>query len=143
MKIDRDQLIRRVAEKHRLILTEDDPLIASVTLNEVIFESHSHELLQKMDEQNARVLASLQMIVATAKSEQSKTSEALNQTLMLLHKKNLEDYKSLTNGLLIEAKKVVQEAVSEKNNARIASLAAAGFGVLFFLANLWLIYSNK
>ena len=46
MKIDRDQLIRRVAEKHRLILTEDDPLIASVTLNEVIFESHSLELLQ-------------------------------------------------------------------------------------------------
>jgi hypothetical protein len=143
MKIDRDQLIRRVAEKHRLILTEDDPLIASVTLNEVIFESHSLELLQKMDEQNARVLASLQMIVATAKNEQAKASEVLNQTLLLLHKQNLEDYKSLTNGLLIEAKKVVQEAVSEKNNARIASLAAAGFGVLFFLANLWLIYSNR
>jgi len=143
MKIDRDQLIRRVAEKHRLILTEDDPLIASVTLNEVIFESHSLELLQKMDEQNARVLASLQMIVATAKNEQAKASEVLNQTLLLLHKQNLEDYKSLTNGLLIEAKKVVQEAVSEKNNARIASLAAAGFGVLFFLANLWLIYSKS
>jgi hypothetical protein len=143
MNIDRDQLIRRVAEKHRLILTEDDPLIASVTLNEVIFESHTMELLQKMDEQNARILASLKMIVANSKSEQAKASEVLNQTLMLLHKKNLEDYKSISNGLLNEAKKIVQEARIEKKNARLAALATAGFGMLFFLANLWLTYSNK
>jgi hypothetical protein len=132
-----------VAEKHRLILTEDDPLIASVTLNEVIFESHTMELLQKMDEQNARILASLKMIVANSKSEQAKASEVLNQTLMLLHKKNLEDYKSISNGLLNEAKKIVQEARIEKKNARLAALATAGFGMLFFLANLWLTYSNK
>lgn len=143
MMIDRDQLIRRVAEKHRLVLTEDDPLIALVTLNEVIFEGYAAELLQKMDEQNAKVHASLQMIVAAAKNEQQRASETLNQTLLLLHKQNLEDYKAVTKSLLIEAKKAVSDAASEKRGARVATLAAAGFGVLFFLANLWLLYSRR
>lgn len=138
MIIDRDQLIRRVAEKHRLVLTEDDPLITLVTLNEVIFENHTQELVKKMDGQNARVISSMERMIGRSKAEQARALEAQLQTLKVVQGKILEDYGNMSKRFLDEIGRLAFQATVEKKNARIASILAIGFGALFFLANIWL-----
>ncbi len=140
MMLDRDQLIRRVAEKHRLVLTEDDPLIASVTLHEVIFESHSEQLIQRMDEQNTRVLAALQTTIANARAEQKKEQERLLQTLSVLHQSSLADYRKVTENCLAAIRALSLEANAGKQYAWIAAAISVAFGLLFFSANLYLIF---
>jgi ElaB/YqjD/DUF883 family membrane-anchored ribosome-binding protein len=139
MTIDRDLLIRRVAEKHRLVLTEDDPLIASVTLHEVIFESHTEQLIQQMDVQNARVLAALQTTIANAKAEQRQESERLRQMISALYQKNLDDYRQVTENCLAVIRALATEANSARQYAWIAVAVATAFGLLFFCANLYLL----
>ncbi|HYX37833.1 MAG TPA: hypothetical protein VE954_32420 [Oligoflexus sp.] len=139
MMLDRDQLIRRVAEKHRLVLTEDDPLIVSVTLHEVIFEHHSAELIQKMDEQNVRVLSALQSTVANARNDQKAEHERLVQTLRAIHQNNLEEYKRISE----EGRSFMVNAISAgagvRQSSRNAALLSGIFGILFFCANLYLL----
>ncbi len=139
MIIDRNQLISRVAEKHRLVLTEDDPLIASVTLHEVIFEHHSAELIQKMDEQNVRVLSALQSMVASARAEQKTEHERLKETLRAIHQTNVEDYKRIYE----ESRNSILQAISTgsevRRSSRNAALLSGIFGILFFCANLYLL----
>lgn len=139
MMIDRDQLIRRVAEKHRLLLTEDDPLITAVTLHEVIFESHSEQLIQKMDEQNARVMAALQGALAGARAEQRKEADRLDQLLSALHQRNIEEYGQVTEKCLTAARALVSEANAARQYAWIAVAVGTAFGLLFFCANLYLL----
>ncbi len=139
MMLDRDQLIRRVAEKHRLVLTEDDPLIASVTLHEVIFEHHHELLVKSMDEQNARVVTALQTTIASARADQKREQERLLQTLNALHQKNLEEYGKVTENCLTSLRTLAHEAKAAKQNAKIAAGISAAFGIFFFCANLYLL----
>ena len=139
MKIDRDQLIRRVAEKHRLILTEDDPLITSVTLHEVLFESYSQQLIQKMDEQNTTLLAALNSTINHAKSNQKAESERLMHTLNALHKKTLDDYREITIKCLDSLQTLFNETKSAKQSGRFYAGFTAFFGIIFFWANLYLL----
>ena len=139
MMIDRDQLIKRVAEKHRLVLTEDDPLIASVTLHEVIFESYNEELIHRLEEQNAKVLANLGAIIANAKADQKRDQEKLLQTMNAWHQKSLVDYGSVTENCLASFRTLADEARASKCGAKMAYNIGFGFGILFFCANLYLL----
>jgi hypothetical protein len=143
MIIDRDQLIRRVAEKHRLVLTEDDPLIASVTLHEVIFESHSAELIQKMDELNVRVLSALQSTVAIARSEQKTEHERLIQTLKAIHQTNLEDFKRISEESRSFMVNAISAGAESRRTSRNAALLSGIFGILFFCATLYLLLMKR
>ena len=139
MMLDRDQLIKRVAEKHRLVLTEDDPLIASVTLHEVIFESYNEELIHRLEEQNARVLANLQTIIANAKADQKRAQEKLLQTIDAWHHKSLVDYGSVTENCLASFRALADEARASKCGAKISTKISIAFGIMFFCANLYLL----
>lgn len=142
MRIDRDQLIRRVAEKHRLVLTEDDPLIASVTLHEVIFESHSQQLMQQMEEQNAKALAALHSTLHQARSDQKREHEHLIHVLNAFHHKTLEDYRQITENCLASLQILINEARSAKQSAKAYVGVGTFFGILFFCANLYVLLKH-
>ncbi|MCX6131885.1 MAG: hypothetical protein NTX25_22855 [Proteobacteria bacterium] len=142
MMLDRDQLIKRVAEKHRLILTEDDPLIASVTLHEVIFENYNEQLIQRMDEQNSRVLAALQTIIRNARADQKKDQEKMLQTMSALYQKSLADYEKVTENSLALFRTLADESRGSKCSAKLATKIGITFGILFFFANLYLLMSR-
>ena len=137
--LDRDQLIKRVAEKHRLVLTEDDPLIASVTLHDVIFENYNQQLIQRMKEQNVSFLATLQSVIANARADQKKDQEKLLQTLNSLHQKNLADYEKVTENCLASLMTLTEEAKASKCGAKMATRIGVAFGIMFFCANLYLL----
>jgi len=139
MMLDRNQLIKRVAEKHRLVLTEDDPLIASVTLHEVIFENYNEELIHRLDEQNARALANLETIIANAKADQKRDQQKLLQTMEAWHHKSLVNYGSVTENCLASFRALADEAKDSKTGAQMAAKIGFGFGILFFCANLYLL----
>jgi hypothetical protein len=46
--IDVKRLIGEVAARHRILLREDDPAFAIITLNELVLETTANDLIQKM-----------------------------------------------------------------------------------------------
>lgn len=139
MKIDMDQLIRVVAERYRFILNKDDPLMASVLLNEVVFEMHSNMLIQKMDEQNTRLSSALQSTLKASKAEVRSDRELFCANVQAIHRQNLEDYQKIIAEHMIASSRIKEEASNSKNIAAIAMLAALAIAVLSICANVYIV----
>jgi hypothetical protein len=142
MKIDLDQLIRVVAERYRFIITKDDPVLASVSLNEVVFELHTNMLIQKMDEQNARIVAALQGALNSAKAEGIREREKFTETVQAIHRQNIDEYRTIIAEHLSTSKSYTEEITRSKNSAWLAMIAAFGFAFVSICANLFIVVSK-
>lgn len=130
MKVDLDQLIRVVAERYRFIITKDDPVLASVSLNEVVFELHTNMLIQKMDEQNARIVAALQGALNSAKADGIREREKFAETVQAIHRQNIDEYRTIITEHLSTSKSYAEEITRSKNSAWLAMIGTICFGVL-------------
>ncbi len=139
MKIDRNALIRRVAEKHQLILTDDDPLITSVTLNEVIFEQHHELLLKALEEQGVKVLSALQTVLSKNKVDQRKEQDRLLQLLGVLHQSNLAEYKKIAANSCEFIRAEINSAIKANRSSKNVAIISTIIGIIFLCANLYLV----
>jgi len=139
MNIDRDQLIKRVAEKHKLILSDDDPLLASVFMHDVVFEIHTAMLIQKMDEQNTRIISTLQTILNNSRSEAKKEQIKFAEAMQAIHKNNLGEYRQIITEHITVTNLNAAEAMHSKNSSWLALVMMLTFGILYVGANLYII----
>ncbi len=142
MKLDFDYLIQTVAERHKFILTKDDPLLAAVSMNEVVFEIHSNALIEKMDEQNTRMIVALQASLNNSKAEAKHERDKFIQIVNAVHQKHLLDLKKLLDDQLTSAANYANEMERSKNSSWIAMLIAIGIAIISVCANLYISLSN-
>ena len=142
MKLDFDYLIQTVAERHRFILTKDDPLLAAVSMNEVVFEIHSKALIEKMDEQNARMIAALQAALNNSKADAKNERDKFTQIVNAVHQKHLLDLKRLLDDQLNSTANYVNEMERSKNSSWTAVLITFGIAIVLVCANLHILFSK-
>lgn len=126
MKIDRKDLIAKVAEKHQLILTEDDPLIIAVTLNEVIFDHYNDFLSQKIASERVKDRMDF--------DQSLKLHEEVMRSLM---RKNLNDVHQLISTIKENTEELFFKIENDRENSRLFMAICFAFSTFFFAANLW------
>lgn len=142
MKLDFDHLIQIVAERHRFILTKDDPIMAAISLNEVVFEIHSNDLLAKMDEQNAQMVAALQAALSNSRSDAKNEREKFTQIVNAIHQKHIGDHKKLLDDQLISTAKYANEIARSKNSSWTAMIVTMVIAITSICANLFIVISK-
>lgn len=138
MKIDFEQLIRIVAERYRFAITKDDPVLASVSLNEVVFEIHTNMLIEKMDEQNTRMITALQATLQNTKIEGKNDREKFMETVQAIHQRQLDDYRKIIGEHLETLKSHEPEIARSKNSAWLAMIAACAIAAMSICANVYI-----
>ena len=136
MKLDFDYLIQTVAERHRFILTKDDPIMAAVSLNEVVFDIHNQALVEKMDEQNMRMLAALQAAINASKSDAKQERLSFVNTVNAIHQKHVGEYRKLIEDQSQFAKNLMIETVRSKKSSWLVMWLTAAIAAISIAANL-------
>lgn len=97
MPIDKDILIQEVAKRHHVLLNEDDPILVTVTLNEIILKHY----LDQTDNKLSEVEQSFYEMQREALSNARATSEKIiTSGATYLH----ENLQSASEGILEQLK---------------------------------------
>jgi len=128
MKIDKKELIRKIAEKHQVILTEDDPLIMMVTLNEVIFDFYGDALEQRILSNGIKFQEEFDRLLKSHEISIKGQIQFLVSEMEQIISRNI-DYN----------KEVLLKVNRDKKNCALILLISLIFSLLFFGANLWLL----
>jgi len=128
--LDKDQLIRQVAEKHKVILGEDDPVFGMLALNDLIMQHYSSHF-------EAAVARLEQVVLTTATANAAlvrQQSEATLGQALYGFKKILEDG---TGQLYVESKAISPEVSQAKTgektlqvDSKVTTVALAIMGCL-------------
>ncbi|AGF73945.1 conjugal transfer protein TraM [Bartonella australis AUST/NH1] len=149
--IDFDKIRKQVAIKHNVLLSEDDPILVIVTINEIIL-GHYFELISTQYDEAARVLTtSLQQQIELSKEIASKIitdsaeyvsdqmqqaiNDAITPTLNEL-KEQVNSVRAITNNAVINNQKA-QKFVSTARLAAALSWAAAAITIAWGLVILF------
>lgn len=136
MKLDFDHLIQIVAERHRFILTKDDPIMAAVSLNEVVLDIHNQSLIQKMDEQNTKMLMALNAALNTSKADTRKEHLNFVETVNAIHQKHIREYRQIIENQSHHAKSLVLEADRNKKSSWLSMWLTVAIAAISIAANL-------
>ncbi len=99
MPVDFDAIRKEIAVKHNVLLTKDDPVLVTVSLNEIVLE-HYLELLSETYDDHARALI---------QSFQAHTEQSLEQATLTAEKIITQSTEYISD----EIKKVVNKSVDE------------------------------
>ncbi|MES9902164.1 MAG: hypothetical protein ABW168_05710 [Sedimenticola sp.] len=111
MTIDVEKLLQEVAAKHGLVILPDDPIIAAVTLNDIILDAHTARI--------AEAQKSLEEHMATVTRMQVERSREIARTVI---GDALEIAKKEINDEALKASEVFSIAVETKITALETSL---------------------
>lgn len=138
MMIDKDLLIRKVAESHKFVLTDDDPIIATTLLHEVIFEMHAQALSENLEAQNAKTKSMFQLALSQSRMHFKVEIENIFQSIKSDNAISVQAHKSLLNELSDSMTKLTLEADRSKNSAWWAMVGVTVFGFVTVLLNFYL-----
>lgn len=79
--INREEIIRIVAEKFRLIIREDDPILAVFAISDVLYEKQNEKMLAVNESESQRILKGVQGIIKEGRFDLHRERENLVQGL--------------------------------------------------------------
>lgn len=133
--IDFDAIRSEVAIRHNLLLGKDDPILATITLNELVFARYLDLISEQYDEANRTLTVALQQHVELSKDTAGKiitdaanyVSDQLRQTVAEVVKeagKDLRRQVAETQAASREAVANVKDAQTAKTSAILAAVLA-------------------
>ncbi len=132
--IDVGELIAKVAKKHNLLLSKDDPILITITLNEYVVSKH----LEMVDQHFNSLKSDLEQLYFRQQEENKELAKKIiNASLKVTQDTIASSAKKASSDLVLEVEKLQAKFVSE--NQRIASnnsntkLIVIGCAVISFL----------
>lgn len=134
-KLDFDEIRKEVAIQHNVLLGKDDPILVTVTINELVLAHYVKQITAIQDEANRALTVSLQQQVEQSKDTAGKViteaanyvSDKMRQTLdAALADAGNEIRRHISNGAAAsrEAVDSSRDAQTAKNSAFIAAVLA-------------------
>lgn len=134
ISIDVDELIAKVAKKHNLLLSKDDPILITITLNEYVVSKH----LELVDQHFSTLKNDLEQLYFRQQEENKELAKKIiNASLKVTQDTIASSAKKASSDLVNEVEKLQAKFVSE--NVKIASnnsntkLIVIGCSVISFL----------
>lgn len=134
ISIDVDELIAKVAKKHNLLLSKDDPILITITLNEYVVSKH----LELVDQHFNTLKNDLEQLYFRQQEENKELAKKIiNASLKVTQDTIASSAKKASSDLVNEVEKLQAKFVSE--NVKIASnnsntkLIVIGCSVISFL----------
>lgn len=132
--IDFDAIRSEVAIRHNLLLGKDDPILAAVTVNELVLARYLDLVSEQYDEANRTLAVMLQQNVELSKETAGKiitdaanyVSDQLRQTVAEVVKESGKDLRRQ----VVEAQAASREAVANVKDAQTAKNSALIAAVL-------------
>lgn len=140
--IDFDDIRKEVAIRHNLLLGKDDPILATVTVNELVLSRYLDLISEQYDEANRTLTLTLQQQVEQSKDTAGKIiTDAANYVSDQLRQAVAEAVKEAGKDLrrqVAEVQAANREAVASGREAQVAKtsafMAAALAGVAALVA---------
>lgn len=134
ISIEVDELIAKVAKKHNLLLSKDDPILITITLNEYVVSKH----LELVDQHFNSLKSDLEQLYFRQQEENKELAKKIiNASLKVTQDTIASSAKKASSDLVLEVEKLQAKFVSE--NQKIASnnsntkLIVIGCSVISFL----------
>ncbi len=148
-KLDFDEIRKEVAIQHNVLLGKDDPILVTVTINELVLAHYAKQITALQDEANRALTVSLHQQVEQSKETAGKViteaanyvSDKMRQTLdAALADAGNEIRRHVSNGVAAsrEAVDSSRDAQTAKNSAFIAAVLA-GVAALVAVVSLIVI----
>jgi hypothetical protein len=120
--INREEIIRIVAEKFRLIIREDDPILAVFAISDVLYEKQSEKMLAVNESESQRILKGVQGIIKEGRFDLHRERENL---LQALKNENLR-HEAKSTSIAKQHLEAIERITLEARKAKVWAWAAAG-----------------
>lgn len=138
--IDFDDIRKEVAIRHNVLLGKDDPILVTVTVNELVLGRYLDLISDQYDEANRTLTLTLQQQVEQSKETAGKViTEAANYVSDQLRQTVADTIKEAGKDLrrqIAEAQAASREAVASGRDAQVAKTSAFMAAVLAGVAAL-------
>lgn len=136
--INREEIIRIVAEKFRLIIREDDPILAVFAISDVLYEKQNEKMLAVNESESQRILKGVQGIIKEGRFDLHREKENFVQGLKNENLRHEAESVSITRQHIEAVERLTSEARKAKDWAWAA--VGASFCIIIGFIVFMLLY---
>ena len=119
--IDFDEIKKEVAIRHNVLLTNDDPVLVTVTINELVLDQYLSLVAKRYDDSNKDLCINLQHHIEQSKETAGKIiTDASNYVSEQVRQSISSEMKSMTDEFLTQIQKMT--VLQKKNLAYLAEI---------------------
>ncbi len=139
-----DEITRKVAEKHRIVIAPDDPVLAFVALNDIYIGEYSSTINQGLREESERLTVQIQTLLkqqtAFARQQIQKEFAQANDSITKAANLSFDKlYQALSDHIKVVAD-IKNDTIVLKKSAWVAVGVAVCINLLGFAAILLFFY---